>query len=222
MAGYASHVPLSLSDRHRRETRSLFAQTMGLVALTAGLFAIGAYGGRNLGGGAGILAFVASFGCLIAMSFAVKRSAEVTLVLLAGFGLLTGVGTGSTLAYYAAVDPAAVWLAAAATGLFIAGFGAAGYATQRDLTTLTRVALWGLLAVIALGIVLVFVELPAGAWIYSILVLVIFAVLTAADFQRLRRSDGVDSAPLLAASIFLDILNVFLIFLDLFSNAGRS
>jgi uncharacterized protein len=37
------------------------------------------------------------------------------------------------------------------------------------------------------------------------------------DFQRLRRSRAIDSAPLLAASIFLDALNVFLFFLWIFS-----
>jgi hypothetical protein len=37
------------------------------------------------------------------------------------------------------------------------------------------------------------------------------------DFQRLRRSTDLDSAPLIAASIFLDALNVFLFFLRIFS-----
>jgi hypothetical protein len=37
------------------------------------------------------------------------------------------------------------------------------------------------------------------------------------DFQRLRRSSDLVSAPLLAASIFLDALNVFLFFLRIFS-----
>jgi uncharacterized protein len=45
---------------------------------------------------------------------------------------------------------------------------------------------------------------------------VIFAGLTAFDFQRLRRSSDIRTAPLLAASIFLDILNVFLLLLSLF------
>ena len=35
--------------------------------------------------------------------------------------------------------------------------------------------------------------------------------------DRLRRSTDLDSAPLLAASIFLDVLNVFLFFLRIFS-----
>ena len=43
------------------------------------------------------------------------------------------------------------------------------------------------------------------------------AGLTMFDFQRLHRSQDIDSAPLMAASIFLDILNVFLFFLRIFS-----
>lgn len=44
-----------------------------------------------------------------------------------------------------------------------------------------------------------------------------FADLTMVDFQRLRRNTDLESAPLLAASIFLDALNVFLFFLRIFS-----
>jgi modulator of FtsH protease len=40
------------------------------------------------------------------------------------------------------------------------------------------------------------------------------------DFQRLRTSKDIASAPLLAASIFLDIVNVFLFFLEIFTG-GR-
>jgi modulator of FtsH protease len=67
------------------------------------------------------------------------------------------------------------------------------------------------------GIVLIFVQIPGGALIYSVLGLVIFAAFTMVDFQRLRRSKDIRIAPLLAASIFLDILNVFLFFLQIFS-----
>jgi uncharacterized protein len=56
---------------------------------------------------------------------------------------------------------------------------------------------------------------------YSVLGLVIFAGFTMFDFQRLRHNTDVASAPLLAASIFLDILNVFLFFLEIFSGGER-
>jgi FtsH-binding integral membrane protein len=69
---------------------------------------------------------------------------------------------------------------------------------------------------IVFGIVLIFVRIPGGSLIYSILGLVIFAGLTMFDFQRLRRSTDLNAAPLIAASIFLDALTVFLFFLQIF------
>ena len=203
----------------RDRTHTLFAQTMGYVAATAGLFALGAYLGRNLGGGVAIVSYIAAFACLIGMRFAARRSMQLTIVLLGAFGLLMGLAVAPTLAYYAALDPQALWQAGGATALFIAGFGAAGYATRRDLSALARIAFWALVALIGFGIVLIFVNIPNGALIYSILGLVIFAVFTMVDFQRVRRSTDVDSAPFLAASIFLDILNVFLFFLQIFSRS---
>ena len=201
----------------RDQVRTLFARTMGYVAATAGLFALGAYLGRNLSGGAGIVAFIAAFGCLIGMQFAVRRSQQLTVGLLGAFGLLVGLAMAPVLAAYASMDPQALWQAGGATALFIAGFGAAGYATRRDLSAVARVAFWALLALIVFGIVLIFVHIPGGALIYSVLGLVIFAAFTMVDFQRIRRSQDITAAPLLAASIFLDILNVFLFFLQIFA-----
>ena len=109
-----------------------------------------------------------------------------------------------------------MWEAGGATALFIAGFGAAGYATRRDLSALARSLFWALLALIVFGIVLVFVQIPGGELIYAVAGLVIFAGLTLFDFQRLRKTKDIRTAPLLAASIFLDVLNVFLLFLSIF------
>jgi modulator of FtsH protease len=74
---------------------------------------------------------------------------------------------------------------------------------------------WGLVALIVFGIVLVFVQIPHGALIYAVIGLVIFAGLTLFDFQRLRSAADIRTAPLLAASIFLDALNVFSLFLSI-------
>jgi FtsH-binding integral membrane protein len=201
-------------------TRTLFGQVMWYVAATAGVFALGSYLGRDLSHGVAIIAYIAAFACLIGMNFAVRRSAGLTTGLLLGFGILLGLALSPTLTFYAAADPRVLWQAGGATALFIAGFGAAGYATRRDLSGLGRVCFWALLALIVLGIVLIFVHVPGGSLIYSILGLVIFAGLTMFDFQRLRRSKNMDSAPLIAASIFLDALNVFLFFLRIFSRSS--
>ena len=205
----------------RGQTHALFAQTMGYVAATAALFALGAWAGHDLTGGAGIVAFIAAFACLIGMQFAVRRSLQLTIGLLGAFGLLVGLAVAPTVAYYGSMDPRALWEAGGATALFIAGFGAAGYATRRDLAPIARASFWALVALIVFGIVLIFVQIPGADLVYSVRGLVIFAGFTLFDFQRLRTNKDVASAPLLAASIFLDILNVFLFFLQIFTQDDR-
>jgi modulator of FtsH protease len=200
-------------------TATLFGQTMGLVALTAGFFAAGAYAGRNLSQGAAIVAWIVAFVVLLIMNFAARRSPAAARVLLVIFGVLMGVASAPTLVWYATTHPAILWQAGGATALFVAAFGAFGYLTKRDLSVVRRVSFIALLVLLLAGIVLIFVHIPHASLIYAVLGLVIFAGLTAADFQRLRRAQGLDSAPLLAASIFLDILNVFWFFLRIFSGS---
>lgn len=201
------------------QTRALFGQVMWYVAATAGFFALGSYLGRDLGYGWGFVFFIAAFGCLIGMQFAVRRSPGLSVALLFGLGLSLGLAVSPTVVYYASADPQALWQAGGATALFVAGCGAFGYGTRTDLSGVARVCFWALLGLIIFGVVLIFVHIPGGAVIYSILGLVIFAGLTMADFQRLRRSTDLSSAPLIAASIFLDMLNVFQLFLSLFGGS---
>ena len=215
MSGYLSYSGTGSAAPGR--THTLFGQTMGYVAVTAGLFALGSYLGRNLSYGWAFVWFIAAFACLMGMNFAVRRSGPLTTGLLVAFGVLLGLAMAPTLVYYANANPQVLWQAGGATALFIAGFGAAGYATRRDLSGIARLCFWALLALIVFGIVMIFVRIPHGSLVYSVLGLVIFAGLTMFDFQRLRRSSDLDSAPLIAASIFLDVLNVFLFFLRIFS-----
>jgi len=205
----------------RGDGNTVFAQTMGLVAATTGVFALGAYLGRNLSFGWGIAFWIASLACLVGISFGVRAGQEAGVGLLFLFGLLVGLAMAPTIAYYAHTSPQAVWQAGGATALFVAGFGAAGYATRRDLSVYARLLFWALVGLIVYGIVLIFAQIPGGERVYSILGLVIFAGYVMFDFQRLRLTTDEDSAPLLAASIFVDLLNVFNFFLSLFGG-GRA
>ena len=200
-------------------TRTLFGQTMLYVAVTAGFVALGAYLGRSLSQGWAFAWFIIAFGALIGMRFSARRAGATSLstVLLLVVGTALGLAMAPVLVWYADTNPQALWQAGGATALFVAGFGAAGYATRRDLSGLARACFWALLGLIVFGIVTIFVHIPHADLAYSILGLVVFAGLTMVDFQRLRRSTDLDSAPLLAASIFLDGLNVFLFFLRIFS-----
>jgi len=206
------------STATKDESRTLFGNVMWLVALATAFFALGCYAGRDLSAGWSITWFILGFAALIAMNFTTRKSAGASVVLLMCVGLFLGLGMGSAVAYYTTTSPRAVWQAAGATALFMAGFGAFGYATRRDLGAIGRISFFGLVGLIILGIVLIFIRIPAADMLYSILGLVIFAGLTMYDFQRLRRSRHMSSAPLIAASIFLDALNVFLFFLRIFGN----
>lgn len=200
-----------------KDSRTLFGTTMSLVALTSGFFALGAFLGHDLSPGWGLAFFFIAFALLLGMRFAVRSSSSLSLGLLFAFGTTLGVATGPTVAYYAGSDPSAVWEAGAATALFMGGLGTVGYATRRDLSGLGRLALWALVGLILFGVISIFTQIPGAAVAYSLIGLGIFAVLVLVDFQRLRRIGDVETAPLMAVSIFLDALNVFLFFVNLFS-----
>ncbi len=135
-------------------------------------------------------------------------------------GVLFGVALGPTLAEYASAPGGAeiIGQAAGLTALFIGALGTVGYVTKRDLSWLGRISFFALLALIVFGIVMIFVSIPYGNIIYCVVGLVIFAGYTLFDFNRLRRA-GQEDVPLIALSIFLDVVNVFLLILSLLGNS---
>ena len=198
------------------QARTVFGQVMGLVAVTLGFLALGAYIGRDLSGGVGIAFFIGGLGCIFGLNIASSRGREqLATTLLFGLGLLLGLSLGPVLSSYAQADPSALWQAAGVTGGFVASLGTVGYATRRDLSSWYRVLFVALLALLVFGIVAIFVSIPHANVIWSVGGLVIFGGFTIFDFNRLRRA-GRESAVPIAASIFLDVLNVFLFMLELF------
>ena len=199
----------------RDQTRELLGQVMGYVAVTVGFAALGAYLGRDLSGGTGIVLFIGAFAAIIGLNVAATAGREqLAMTLLFGLGLLLGLAVAPVIADYAHADPSVLWQAAGATAAFVAALGAYGYATRRDLSSWARTLFWALLGLIVFGIVAIFVSIPGAHVIYAVLGLVIFGGYTVVDFNRVRRGTD-DSAVLIAASIFLDIFNVFLLLLDL-------
>src|SRR5215204_5809552 len=198
------------------QARALLGQVMGLVAVTVGFTALGAYLGRELSGATGLLLFIAAFACIFGLNIAAAKGREqLAIGLLFGLGLLLGLAVAPVIAEYANTDPSALWQAAGATATFVAACGAYGYATRRDLSSWARTLFWALLGLIAFGIVAIFVSIPNSNIIYAVGGLAIFGAFTIYDFIRLRRATP-ESAVAIAASIFLDIFNVFLLALELF------
>lgn len=205
----------------RDESRGVFGQVMGLVALTFGCAALGAFIGRNMTGGSGFLFLLLGFGSIFGLNMATARGHEqLAIALLFAMGLFLGLFIAPVINVYTAANPGVVYQAAGATAGFTAALGAYGYATRRDLAVYMRAFFWALIGLIVFGLITMFVVIPGANIIYCLLGLGIFAFFTAFDFQRLRHADMTMSVPI-AASIFLDIFNVFLLFLSLFGGGGR-
>src|SRR3954470_18013519 len=197
-------------------TRQLLGHVMGLVAAAVGFAALGAYIGRDLSGATGLVLFLGAFACIFGLNIAAaKGNEQVAIGLLFGLGFLLGLAVAPVIADYAKRDPSALWQAAGATAAFVAACGAYGYATRRDLSSWARTLFWALLGLIGFGIVAIVVSIPNGNVIYAVAGLGIFGAFTIFDFNRLRRADA-SSAVVIAASIFLDFFNVFLLLLGLF------
>ena len=212
-AGYAAGLTPA-------RTQTLFGRVMGLVALTVAAATLGVFIARGWGGAGWFVAWIVALGCVFGLNAANARgNYGLAFGLLLLFGLLMGVAVSATVNYYSATDPTAVRQAFGATALFVGGLGAGGYAIRRDLSFLYRTLFWLLLGLIAAGIVLIFVRIPAAYTIYALVGLVIFGLYTVVDFNRLRRA-GTNEAIPLAAGIFLDVLNVFLLFLRLFARSN--
>jgi uncharacterized protein len=192
----------------------VFGQVMGLVAVTVGFFTLGAYLGRNFGAGASLICFILGFVSIIGLNFA-KRSEGLAITMLFAAGLFLGLGLGGGLRRYAEFEPSVIWQSAGATALFVAGLGSAGYAIRRDLSVYYRFLFFALIALIIFGFVSLLVSMPHADVIYAVLGLVIFGGYTVLDFNRLRRADHGEVVQI-AAGIFLDVINVFLFFLQLF------
>jgi FtsH-binding integral membrane protein len=200
--------------------RTVFGQVMGLVALTLGFAALGAYVARNFSGGAGFIFFILGFGCVFGLNVASQRGHEqLALTLLFGMGLFLGMFVAPILDYYAKTNPGVVYQAAGATAIFTGLLGSAGYLTRRDLQPLMRFVMIAFVVVFLFGLITLFVAVPDSNIIYCVAMLVVFGGFTAFDFQRLSRGRYNTPVPI-AASIFLDIFNVFLLLLSLFGGGS--
>jgi FtsH-binding integral membrane protein len=171
---------------------------MGLVAVTIGLLALGAYVGRDLYAGFGIVFFIGALACIFALNIASPRdSRQLATTLPIGVGLLLGLALGPVLSAYAKADSSALWQAAGATAAF---FGALGYALRRDLTPWAHTLFWALVALIVFAIVAIFASIPHANLIYAVAGLAIFGGFTMFDFNRMLRTGTEGAVPTRQAS----------------------
>jgi uncharacterized protein len=96
-------------------SRTLFARVMGLVAVTCGFAALGAYAGHDLTGLWWLAPWLGALVCLVGLNVAAQRAPTLAVALLFAVGFLLGLSIGVTVVYYAETEPGVVWRAAGAT-----------------------------------------------------------------------------------------------------------
>jgi peptide-methionine (S)-S-oxide reductase len=174
---------------------------MGFVAVTVGFAALGAYLGRELSGGTGLVLYIGAFACIVGLNIAARQGPRATRD-------RTPVRTGPPARPGGRPRhrplrqrrPIRSLEASGATAAFVAACGAYGYRTRRDLSSWGRTLFWALLALIVFGIVAICVSIPNSNLISAIAGLGIFGAFTIFDFNRLRRANA-ESAVVIAAGI---------------------
>jgi FtsH-binding integral membrane protein len=142
------------------------------------------------------------------------------------FSALLGISLATIFAVYTAESITQVFFITAAT------FGAMslyGYTTKRDLTGIGSFLIMGLIGVIIASIVNIFLASSALGFAISIIGVLVFVGLTAYDTQKIKEmyyagDDGTVAgrkAIMGALSLYLDFINLFLLFLRLFGQ-GRN
>jgi hypothetical protein len=159
---------------------------------------------------------------VLIMSFGVHRlSFAALLSLFLAYAACTGISLSVILLRY---EPATVAKAfGSAAGLF-GLMAVVGFTTKTDLTSLGRILLMGLLALIVAMIVNFFMQSSGFDYLISIIGVAIFTGLTAYDVQMIKRisaeSDGSESymkmSVIAALNLYLDFINMFLFLLRIF------
>jgi FtsH-binding integral membrane protein len=196
---------------------AMLGQVLGLTAVGFMLTAVGAYLFPNLPPMFGFIAILVGFGLIFAMQAAI-RNPPVALVLFYVFTFVEGIGIAPIIAAYARLDGTGVIIdAATATGLGMAVLGGVAYVFGVDWRRFSGIAVGALVILIVAELINLFVHFLHPTFI-SWAVLAIFTLLTLGDFSRIRAAQPWESPIQLAVSIYLDALNIFLAFLQIFGN----
>ncbi|HEY9085127.1 MAG TPA: Bax inhibitor-1 family protein [Candidatus Tyrphobacter sp.] len=200
---------------------SLLAQVLGISALGFCITALGAWLFQGLAPGIGLVAMLVGFGFLIG-TMAAQRNEMLSLALFYAFTFCEGIGIAPVIGQYVrTIGPGVVFDAALTTGLGMFALGAVVYATGLDLRRFQGYVSLALLGLIVLGIVSLFVRFIHPE-VYAYLVLAIFTAYVLIDFARIRAGGGGATPVMLAVSIYLDALNIFLALLQIFGGRRRT
>ena len=213
-------LPHEMLQTQTQVERSLLSGVMGWLALSLALTTGGIY--LWIAGAAPNIPWIIYFLVAIGLIFAIQATAAsknqtLAVGLFAVFSVVEGLFIAPIVKYYLQAQPDAVGSALLGTvGIFLVA------ASVVYLTSINMAA-WGryLLGALLVGIVISFATLifhfPISQLALSLFLGVVFIGLTFFDFWRVKAERaGDNNALLLALSLYLDFINLFLILLRIF------
>lgn len=168
--------------------------------------------------GLGYLAIFAPLVFVMVLSFGINRlSRQAVQTLFWVFCAVMGASMANILLVYTGVSIARTFFVTAGT---FAAMALWGYTTRADLSRMGSFLLMGLFGLIIAGVVNIFLHSPEVQFIYSIVGVGIFTLLTGYDTQRIRVSymqylSYVGPEELAKRSVY-DALGLYLNFINLF------
>lgn len=212
------------------ETNKTLRNTFILVALSLIPTVFGVYGAMALGlpaimstspwltlGGFLLLAFG-----LIAAIHSMSHSGTV-FIPLTGLALLMGAMLSTSIQSVLGFSNGADLIAMAFGGTVVILLGCGSYAatTKRDFSSLGGFLFGSLLAVIAVGVANMFLQIPVLGLVLSFAVLALFSAYLVYDIQRIVQG-GETNYVIAAVSVYLNLINIFSSLLNILSIFGNS
>ncbi|RFU66557.1 Bax inhibitor-1/YccA family protein [Peribacillus glennii] len=152
-------------------------------------------------------------------AFMLRRRKAIGYTFLYTFTFISGVTTYPIVSHYAAAAGTEIVLLAGVTTTAVFG-GLALYAgtTKRDFSFLGGMLMAALLALIVIGVFNIFVPLSSTAMLaYSFIGILVFSGYVLYDINRMKRYGvSAEEVPLMALSLYLDFINLFVNILRFF------
>lgn len=200
---------------------SMLAQVLGITALGLCVTALAAWLFQDVAYGLGLVAMIVGFILLLTIN-AARRNEVLSLALFYAFTFCEGIGIAPVVHQYATRFGSDVVVnAALTTGLGMFALAAIVYATGLDFRRFQGILMVALLGLIVVGVISMFVRFIHPET-YAWLTLLIFSGLVLVDFARLRAGGDGLTPVMMATSIYLDAINIFLALLQIFGGRRSS
>ena len=212
-------LPHEMLQSQTQVERSLLSRVLGWLGLSLALTVGGyyLYTAGFLTGTSPIVFFIVAIALIFGIQWASRSNQTLAVALFAAFSVVEGLFIAPVVAIYVQNQPDVVGNALLGTvGIFLVA-AAVVYLTSINLEAWGRWLLGALLVGILLSVATLIFHLGISQLAISMFLGVVFVGLTFFDFWRVKaQRAGDNNSLLLALSLYLDFINLFLILLRVF------